>query len=414
MRNLYIIGIGMGNPDTITVKGRDVIGKCEALIGAKRMVDSFVLPNQKYYHAISPAEILNWIEANEQLDSIAVLMSGDVGFFSGAKKLRELVTDKYGDAKENNMFKVEGIPGISSLSYFTAKLGMSWEDAKIVSLHGREDCIVSIVQNNPKTFFLTDSGNHAVKNICNELCDADLGKVKVYVGEKLSYEDEKITYGIAENLATHDFDSLSVMLIENEKFISRDNATIGIVDDEFIRGNVPMTKEEVRTLTISKLNLHLNDIVYDIGAGTGSVSIELSLACSLGEVFAVETNEEAIELIKVNRDKFNVKNLHIVEGLAPEALADLPMPDKAFIGGSKGNLDEIIQLLINKNPNIRIAINVVTLETLAEAVTCLKKYKFIEVDITQVNISKAKALGNYNLMVGQNPVYIICGTAKAE
>ncbi len=112
-------------------------------------------------------------------------------------------------------------------------------------------------------------------------------------------------------------------------------------------------------------------------------------------------------MIQQNKENFNVKNLHIIDGMAPEALQSLPVPDKAFIGGSKGNLQEIIELLIAKNPKIRIVMNAVTLESLGEAVACIKKYGFQSVDITQINVSKAKTLGNYNLMMGQNPVYII-------
>lgn len=410
MRTLYIIGIGMGNPNTITLRGKEIIHQCSALIGAKRMVDSFLSQDQQYCYAITPAEILAWIKDNDHITDFAVLMSGDIGFFSGAKKLRDLISSQYN--KEE--FSVEGIPGISSLSYFTAKLGVSWDDVKVVSLHGREGNVTGTVEQNEKTFFLTDGGEHSVHKICSELADAGLGQVVVSVGERLSYEDEKITTGFAEELKSQEFDPLSVLFIENSQVIKREKDTIGLSDDEFIRGHVPMTKEEVRTLTVSKLNLRSTDVVYDIGAGTGSVSIELSLACSNGHVYAVEGNEEALDLIKQNKEKFHIKNLHIINGLAPEALANLPIPDKAFIGGSKGNLDEIISLLIQSNPTIRIAMNAISLDTLSEALGCLKKYPFEDVEITQVNISKSKTFGSHHLMVAQNPVYIICGTARVE
>ncbi|MBN7772393.1 precorrin-6y C5,15-methyltransferase (decarboxylating) subunit CbiE [Clostridium aminobutyricum] len=414
MKKLYIIGIGMGNPNTITVKGKEIIRHCEALIGAKRMVDSFALPNQEYCYAITPSEILNWIEEKEPLQSVAILMSGDIGFFSGAKKLRDLITERYGETGYRDLFHIEGIPGISSLSYFTAKIGLSWDDVKVVSLHGREGSVIGTVQRYEKTFFLTDGAQHSVQNICGELSEAGLGQVLVYVGERLSYEDEKVTVASADELKAAEFDALSVILVENSNFVQREKETIGLSDDDFIRGNVPMTKEEVRTLTVSKLNLQSDDVIYDIGAGTGSVSIELSLVCQNGHVYAVEENEEAIELIKRNQEKFCVKNLHIIKGLAPQALAELPIPNKAFIGGSKGNLEEILCCLMKRNPAIRLAINAISLDTLSETLACLKKYPFKDIEITQVNISKSKTLGNHHLMIAQNPVYIICGTAKAE
>ncbi len=407
MRKIYIIGIGMGNPDTITVKGKELISKSQALIGAKRMVDSFKLENQQVVHAISPDEILTWIEEHAEIEKAAILMSGDLGFFSGAKKLRTLISEKYGSIVGNAQICFEYMPGVSSLSYFSSAVGLAWEDTRIVSLHGRDDRDVSAVLNNEKTFFLTDGGNNTVKRICGRLVEAGMEYVSVFVGEKLSYEEEAITTGTALELSEKNFEPLSVMIVINDKVLQREKNTLGIRDEEFIRGDVPMTKEEIRTLTASKLNLKENDVVYDIGAGTGSVSIEMALACRYGDVYAVETNSEGIDLIHKNKDIFGVKNLHIIKGMAPEALEELPVPDKAFIGGSKGNLDDIINVLIMKNSNIRVVINVVALESLAETVACIKKYQFQDVDITQINVSKAKTLGNYNLMMGQNPVYII-------
>lgn len=414
MRNVYIVGIGMGNPNTITVKGKALISNSQTLIGAKRMIDSFLVENQQAVYAIAPNEILAWIEEHTEIENIVVLMSGDLGFFSGAKKLRMLINDKYESIFGNEQISFEYIPGISSLSYFSSLVGLAWEDAKIVSLHGRDDKDVSVVLNNKKTFFLTDGENNTVRKICNRLVEAGLEYVSVFVGEELSYENERITKGTALELSQKDFDSLSVMIVLNDKILHREKDTLGIRDEEFIRGNVPMTKEEVRTLTASKLNLKEKDVVYDIGAGTGSVSIEMALACKYGDVYAIETNLDGIDLINKNKDNFGVKNLHIINGMAPESMKNLPIPDKAFIGGSKGNLDEIINHLIRKNSNVRIVINVVALESLGEAVACIKKYGFKDVDIMQLNVSKAKTLGRYNLMMGQNPVYIIAVQGIAE
>lgn len=414
MRKIYIIGIGMGNPDTITIRGKELISNSPVLIGARRMVDSFKIDNQQVVHAIAPDEILTWIEEHTEIEKAAVLMSGDLGFFSGAKKLRTLIKEKYGSMTGNEQLHFEYVPGISSLSYFSSAIGLPWEDTKIVSLHGRDDRDVSAVLNNHKTFFLTDGGNNTVKKICGRLIEAGLEHVLVFVGENLSYENEKITRGTALKLHERDFEPLSVVIVINNNPLKYEKNTLGISDDEFVRGNVPMTKEEIRTLTVSKLNLKENDLVYDIGAGTGSVSIEMALACRYGDVYAIETNSEGINLINKNKEKFGVKNLHIVNGMAPKVMEELPPPDKAFIGGSKGNLDEIIKVLLIKNFNIRIAINVVTLESLAEAVACIKKYGFQDVDITQINVSKAKTLGSYNLMMGQNPVYIIAVQGISE
>lgn len=411
MKKVHIIGIGMGNKETLTFQAKRAIEGCAVLAGAERMVENFLTQGQKSHHAIMPEALMSLIE-EETSTEIGILMSGDLGFFSGAKKLRLLIEKKYGSKDGNDKVHITYIPGISSLTYFATALGISWEDAKIISLHGREGELISGVLGSNKTFFLADSSENTPGNICKELTKLGLGEAKVFVGERLSYENEKITEGKAKELADAHFDSLSVVMVINEEKKTREKITLGIRDEAFHRGTVPMTKEEVRTLTVSKLNICKGDILYDVGAGTGSVSIEMALTCPEGKVYAIEVNPQALELIEKNKKEFGVKNLKIVDGLAPEALESLPPPNGAFIGGSKGNLNEILECLIEKNPNVRVIINAVALETLSEVTSAMKKYEFEDVEIVQISVAKAKKLGDYNLMLGQNPVFIISAQAK--
>ncbi len=168
-----------------------------------------------------------------------------------------------------------------------------------------------------------------------------------------------------------------------------------------------MTKSEVRSLSVAKLCLPKDAVVYDVGAGTGSVSVELALQAEDGCVYAIERKEEACRLIEANMRHFGTPNVKVVHGLAPEAMADLPAPTHAFIGGSAGNLKEIMECLLEKNPQIRMVINTVTLETIGEVTECLKTLPVTEEEILSVSIAKAKELGPYHLMTGQNPVYIV-------
>ena len=168
-----------------------------------------------------------------------------------------------------------------------------------------------------------------------------------------------------------------------------------------------MTKSEIRSLSVAKLQLPKDAVVYDVGAGTGSVTIELALAAVDGCIYAIERNQEACDLIEENKRKFGTSNIQVVHGLAPEAMEDLPAPTHAFIGGSAGNLKEIITCLLGKNPLIRLVINTVTLETMAEVSECLKALNLIEEETICVNVSRAKKLGAYHLMMGQNPIYIV-------
>jgi precorrin-6Y C5,15-methyltransferase (decarboxylating) len=177
-------------------------------------------------------------------------------------------------------------------------------------------------------------------------------------------------------------------------------------DELFIRGEVPMTKSEVRSISISKLELSKDSVLYDVGAGTGSVSIEAALSMAEGTVYAIEKKNEAIELIYKNIEKFSTSNVIVTEGEAPEALLNLPVPTHAFIGGTSGNMDSVLDLLLNKNPDIRIVINVIALESLQDVMDWLKK-KQIEAEIVHVQISKAKTAGRYHMMMGNNPVYVV-------
>lgn len=411
MIKVYIVGIGMGNVETLTIGARETIGNSHALIGARRMVDSFPdFRGQKAYE-ITPDAITSWISSLKQAETVSVVMSGDVGFFSGTAKLVQALEEKNtaaGERGEALPFQVELIPGISSVQYFCAKLKTSWEDARIVSLHGREGNAAGEVQTNEKTFFLTGS-DHPVQQICKTLAEAGMGQVTVHAGERLSYGDEKITSGTAEALQHRSFDTLSVMLVENGSTVKRPMVSYGLEDEFFIRGEVPMTKAEVRSVTISKLHLKKDDCVYDIGAGTGSVSVELALAAEQGQVFAIENNPDGVKLIHENRMRLGAWNLHVVEGTAPEVMAGLPAPDKAFIGGTKGNMEAILICLLEKNPSVRVVINAIALESMAEAIQLLKKYEFTSIDVVQLSAARGRKAGSYHLMIGQNPVFIISG-----
>lgn len=410
MKKVYVIGIGMGNPSGITLEGKLKIEESDLVIGAKRMLKAFATENQKQCDAITSADIFAQIEKSDA-KIISVLMSGDIGFYSGAKKLRELFVQNYGSFLGNDEVCVSYVPGISSFVYFLSKLGLPWEDVVPVSLHGRDNDPVQELRKHAKLFFLTDSDNNTVRKICQQINDAGFGKLQISIGEKLSYPDEKITTGKVEDFVNVEFESLSVIYLERKaqndcEFLNFKD-TLGINDEMFIRTKVPMTKEEVRTVSVSKMNLKDTDCVYDIGAGTGSVSIELAIACRKGEVYAVEIDEEAADLIGENKAKFGLSNLHVIRGAAPCAMKNLPKPDKAFIGGSKGNLKEIISDLLEKNPNIRIVANAVSLEAISELTGLIKHFEFEDTQVVQMSVARSKKLGNYNLMMGQNPVFIV-------
>lgn len=397
-----IVGIGPGNPELLTTQARKAIAKSNVLIGDKRMLEVYKVDEKKTFATIKSSEIESIIKnLDSKKDEVAILVSGDVGFFSLTKVIRNKL--------ENCEVKVHC--GISSLVYFAKRIATSWDDAKIISMHGRNNNLVQTVFTNKKVFSLT-GGVNSVQKLCADLCAHDLGDVKVYVGENLSYENEKITSGTAKEISEMKFPSLAVMMIFNENAKDYSHMIHGIEDDLFTRSKVPMTKQEVRAISISKLKPGVNDLIYDIGAGTGSVSIELALQAREGKVFAFEKKPLAVELIKLNKTKFGVDNLEVIEGEASEAIKEMPKPDCVFIGGSGGNLKEMLDTIYAKNSNARIVMNAITIETIAEISNYYAKNDNYTIEIVNAFVARSKKLGSYNLMMAQNPVYVVTALKK--
>ncbi len=394
-QKVTLVGIGPGAKEDRTQAAEDCFAHADLIIGAKRMTDSVAAPGQPVWSAYDPVKIRDYILEHPEYGHIAVALSGDVGFYSGAKKLLEVL---------GSDMDVQILPGISSMVAFMAKLGLPWEDVVPFSAHGREVNLVGHIRKQEKVYAILGTAD-GVSLLCNQLVFYGIGDVRVSVGEKISYPDERICTGKAADFVGIETDPLCVIYVENPQAAGH-IVTHGMSDELFLRDKVPMTKEEVRTASISKLHLTKDAVVYDVGAGTGSVSIEMALTVTDGHVYAVEKKETAVELLHKNKQHFAADNLTIIEGLAPEALQELPVPTHAFIGGSSGNLDEIVGLLLQKNPGIRIVINAITLETVQEALDVMKKYPVRDTEVVSMSVARSKEIGSYHMMMGQNPVYI--------
>ena len=389
-----IVGIGPGSREAMTAEVRHALEEADCLIGAKRMLEASVRPGQAVYDAVSPAKIAEYIQNHPEFNRFTVAMSGDVGFFSGTKKLLPLL-----DGCE-----VRALPGLSSLVYLCARLGTSYEDVRPVSLHGRDHDLVPDIRKYRRVFTLV-GGENGMGLLCKQLTEAGLGGVKVSVGENLSYPQEWISVGTAAELAEKEFSSLSVALIENDA--ADPVVTHGLPDETFQRiESVPMTKSEVRSVCLSKLALTEHAICWDVGAGSGSVAIEMALKAASGQVFAIECKDTAVELLRENTRRFGLENLSVVPGLAPEACLCLPAPTHVFVGGSAGNMRQILDCILAKNPNARIVATAVTLESIGELTQCIKDIPFTYTEVVSMSVARDRKAGPYHLMMGQNPIFI--------
>lgn len=391
MKHVSIVGIGMGT-DTVTQAGLRAIQNAEALVGAQRMLDAFAALQKPAYAEYIPNRVSGVISASEHV-RFAALVSGDTGFYSAADGLAAALA----------AYDVSLIPGVSSLSYFFAKLHRPWQDAKLVSCHGRDANLIDAVRRNRLTFALTGGNANA---LAARLADAGFGGLQTYVGENLGLRDERILWLSVSELRDTTVGPLAVLLVENPDFDSR--VRFGIPDDEFTRGGMPMTKSEVRAVTLSRLALKPSDIGCDIGAGTGSVTVEMALAAYEGRVFAVDRNEEALALVRQNCKAFHIGNVFPVRGDAPDAMAGLPRLDAAFIGGSGGHMRDIVSALLAGNPGIRIAVNAIALESAVAAVSAFRE-NGLAPEIVQIGCARGKAAGALHMMTAQNPVFIVSG-----
>lgn len=404
MARIQIISTGVGSTQLLTQAATQAIVNSQVLIGDKRLLEPYQSGDKQLFAATRAQDVLEIIGNCSPQTHIGILVSGDVGFYSLAKSMLAALTEP-----------AELHCGIGSLQYFAAKLQTSWQDICLLSLHGRDTQLLDKIRTHAKVFLLT-GGTHTVAGICSYLADKGFGHIQAAVGERLSYPDERIIRGTVQELQSQEFAGLSVLMLYNEHADSNIQVTHGLADECFTRGKAPMTKQEVRAVSLSKLELRKRDIFYDIGAGTGSVSIEAARLLSEGYVYALERDSASVELIHDNVRKFQLENIKVIENYAPQGLAELPAPDKVFIGGSGGKLASILDTIYAKNAACHIVLNCIALESLS---SCLEYYKAkpdYELEIVNISVAKAKKVAAYNMMIGSNPIFIVTATKvnKAE
>ncbi len=411
-RHITLAGVGMGTPETMTFACHEALSSCEIIFASKRLAQRLAVYGKPVEPFYQKEKVWRYLTAHPAYRNAVVAFSGDTGFYSGAAEYLEEPPDSPEEGKitgnRGKDWEVELICGISTVSYFASRLGKSWQDMKLCSSHGRDCDIAEEVRKNRKCLFLMGKVRQ-LKEAGEKLWARYGEELRVSYGYCLSSPEEEIRSGFANILTEIPKEKEGLYVLYTERPLSEKTViTPGLADEAFLRDKVPMTKEEVREIILCKLRLTGGAVVYDIGAGTGSVSVECARLCEEGMVYAIERKPEAVALIKKNREKFGLERIAVQEGSAPEALESLPEPSHVVIGGNGGRMKEILRAVKKKaRQDIRVVISAVTLETLSETLEALKEFSLEEPDIVQVSVSRAHPLGKYHLMQALNPVMVI-------
>lgn len=422
MQRLYIIGIGYKPLDSLT---HSILRVADFILASERL--SVLFKEFELYEEVKERvkvinnvdETFQFIRANlNSSKNIVILASGDPLFYGiGRRAVKEFGKDV-----------VEIIPDLSSIQLAFSRIKESWDDAFLMSLHGGPDPLKRrdlpfeiedlpyLVTIHKKILILTDRENNPAK-IAKELYLSGFDKVlKVYVCEKLGYPDERITVGLPKEIKDKTFEHPNLVIIINESFdkvselLDREGVIFGISEDELSHFGGMITKDEVRAVTIHKLRLPYRGVLWDVGAGSGSISLECAKLSPSIKVYAIEKDENQIKHIMNNLQRFNIRNVHVVKGEAPEAFKGLPSPQRVFIGGSGGRLRDIIEFLVGESIST-LVINATKWETLSDAIILLQGFNY-KVEVVQVSVSRMKNLRGGNFFSAINPVFVIKGSRQ--
>lgn len=406
---ITLAGIGMGNGNCLTKEVEKAIKEADILLGAERMLEQVdsQAKMRPYYLAGQIVPYLQSIQMEESfagVKKVVVLFSGDSGFYSGCQLVYAALEQEIRQGSLKATLRI--LPGISSVAYLASCIGESYQDAAIYSMHGKKLYnLAKKVNSSQKTFLLT-SGVQDVNQIGKMLLEAGLAECEVITGYQLSYGKQRVEKHTPLECCRLKEEGLYTCLIKNAYAVKR-KLTHGMSDGQFIRDKVPMTKEEVREVSICKLQLKEGAVVYDIGSGTGSIAVEIAALSDDIQVYAIEHKPEAVSLIEQNQKKARLENLTVVGMEAPEGLSGLQTATHAMIGGSGGRLKEILETLRQINPHMRVVINAISMETICEIREVLfMKDTIKNAEVVQMQVNRVKETGSYHLVRSENPVWI--------
>ncbi len=399
----YVIGAGMGANYCLTLEAKAALDSCEAVFGAPRLLKNITYPRK--YAMYLAKDIIPVLES-EKIRRPVILFSGDTGFYSGAKAtIREL-------KKWKPDLDIRVIPGISSVSYLASKLHESYDRAPLYSIHGKRterdlSGLLDKVKYNGKVYVLL-SGARDISVIARKMMKSGIDG-SIIVGANLSCDNEEINELTLDEASGYGNEGMVTALIINKNPSKRPLINVKR-DSDFIRSDVPMTKECIRHESIIRLGLREGDILIDIGGGTGSVAIEAASLHPSLNVYTIEKKHVAADLIERNVVRSGLCNVTVIEGRVEDELSKLPAPDCVFIGGSGGQMKKIIDILREKRNGIRYVINAVSIETIEEVREIIREYAPQNEEAVMIQVSGVEKVGTHNMLKGQNPIWIFSFT----
>lgn len=406
-KRIKVIGIGDDGQNSLFPRCLEWIKAADVLAGGKRQLAFF--PNHPGKRILIRGGLKPVLEQLEQLSGkqqVVILASGDPFFYG----IAGLIARKLGRER------VEVHPHLSSIQLAFARMGESWQHARVESLHGRPlKGLAQRIDGQEKVALLTDE-THSPSVIARYLLQFGMTEYKAFVAENLGSPDERCSWWELDKLADAQFSPLNVVILKQKKEAQVACWSLGIEDGEFFQRQPEkglITKREVRLFSLSELRLRKNSVVWDIGAGSGSVSVEAARLAPFGQVFAVEKNEADLVNIEANCKKFRA-DFTVIHSKAPDRLDSLPDPDAVFIGGSGGELRRILQVCCSRlQSGGRIVVNAAAVETLAKTQEVLKEEGF-SVRITLLQTARSRPILELTRFEGLNPVTVITGDRIKE
>jgi precorrin-6Y C5,15-methyltransferase (decarboxylating) len=405
-RAVTVVGVGDDGCKGLTARGLEAVMAAEWLVGGERQLAFFPdFGGERIVLQDGLGAALDRVAAIADEHNVCVLASGDPLFFG----VGSLVIKKVGAGH------VEVIPHPSAMQWAFARVGLRWDDAQWLSLHGRpREGFLTRLRSASKVALFTDDANSPA-TLATELLAHDEVGWRAWVCENLAGPGERVrAFTIAELAACADIAPLNVLLLIRADPAWRSPPLIPFLHEDAFAKRMPkkglITKREVRLLSLASLGIRPDSVVWDIGAGSGSVAIEAAMLAPAGRVYAVEVDPEGVEICRDNVRTHRVDNVRVIAGRAPEALADLEPPDAVFVGGSKGSMEEIIEVALDRlKPGGRLVVNTITLENSGEAYQAFRRRELVP-EVTLLQISRAEPLARYLRYEAQNPIQIFAVT----